>query len=129
MRMIITNIERNDKSIYVTGNTSVGNIKGCWCHNEEPILEETYFFELGIGEIDRSKISIFRDEEFSASVNLCDTQVLFKGVCEEIDDVYVIRFSKDWIEMITIGNDDFSIKKGDGVLFSIGYDNIGIYPY
>lgn len=127
--MIITNIERNDKSIYVTGNTSVGNIKGCWCHNEEPILEETYFFELGIGEIDRSKISIFRDEEFSASVNLCDTQVLFKGVCEEIDDVYVIRFSKDWIEMITIGNDDFSIKKGDGVLFSIGYDNIGIYPY
>lgn len=129
MRMIITNIERNDKSIYVTGNTSVGNIKGCWCHNEEPILEETYFFELGIGEIDRSKISIFRDEEFSASVNLGDTQVLFRGVCEEIDDVYVIRFSKDWIEMITIGNGDFSIKKGDGVSFFIGYDNIGIYPY
>lgn len=129
MRMIITNIERNDKSIYVTGNTSVGNIKGCWCHKEEPILEETYFFELGTGEIDRSKISIFRDKEFSASVNLCDTQVLFKGVCEEIDDVYVIRFSKDWIEMISIGNDDFSIKKGDGVSFLLDYDNIGIYPY
>lgn len=129
MRMVITNIERNDKSIYVTGDTSVGSIKGRWCYNEEPILEETYFFELSISEIDRSKISIFRDEEFRVSVNLCDTQVLFKGVCEEIDDVYVIRFAKDWIEMITIENDDFSIKKGDGISFSISYDNIGIYPY
>ncbi|MCM1127901.1 MAG: hypothetical protein NC429_15700 [Lachnospiraceae bacterium] len=129
MRMVITNIERNEKSIYVIGDTSVGRIKGRWCHNEEPILEETYFFELSISEIDRSKISIFRDEEFSGSVNLCDMQVLFKGVCEEIDDVYVIRFAKDWIEMITIENDDFSIKKGDGISFLISYDNIWIYPY
>ncbi len=129
MRMIITNIERNDKNIYVTGDTSVGNIKGCWCHNEEPILEETYFFELSIGEIDIREISIFHEEEFCSSVSLCDTQVLFRGVCEEIDDVYVIRFAEDWIEMILIKNDDFSIKKGDCISFSMGYDSIGIYPY
>lgn len=129
MRMIITNIERNDKNIYVTGDTSIGNIKGCWRHNGEPILGETYFFELSIGEIDIREISIFRKEEFSSSVNLSDTQVLFRGVCEEIDDVYVVRFSEDWIEMIAIENDDFSIKKGDTISFSVGYDSIGIYPY
>lgn len=31
--------------------------------------------------------------------------------------------------MIAIENDDFSIKKGDAVSFSISYDRIGIYPY
>ena len=50
-------------------------------------------------------------------------------MCEEIDDVYVIRFAIDWIEMISIENDDFKIKKGDAISFSLNYDRIGIYPY
>ena len=129
MRMIITNIEYENNHIYVIGNTSIGNIKGKWCNKELPILGETYFFELNIGELDKNAISVIHDEQFYSSVYFSDNQVQFKGICEEIDDVYVIRFSDDWIEMISIENDDFSIKKGDAISFSISYDCIGIYPY
>lgn len=129
MRMIIVNIECENNRIYVIGNTAIGNIKGEWCCKEIPILGQTYFFELNIGEIDRKAVSVICDEQFCPSVNLDDDHIKFEGICEEIDDVYVVRFSDDWIEMISIENDDFSIKKGDVISFSISYDCIGIYPY
>lgn len=108
---------------------SIGNIKGKWCYKEKPILGETYFFELNIDEFERNEITILSDEQFSPSVCFRDECVKFKGICEEIDDVYVIRFAIDWIEMISIENDDFKIKKGDAISFSLNYDRIGIYPY
>lgn len=129
MRMIIVNIECENNRIYVIGNTTIGNIKGEWCYKEIPILGQTYFFELNIGEIDRKVVSVICDEQFCPSVNLGDNQIQFVGICEEIDDVYVVHFSDDWIEMISIENDDFSIKKGDVISFSISYDCIGTYPY
>lgn len=129
MRMIIDNIEYENDDIYVTGNTNIGNIKGKWCYKEKPILGKTYFFELGINECDRSKISILCDEQFCPSVCCGDKNIDFKGICETIDDVYVIRFTIDWIEMMSIKNDDFTIKKGDTITFSLNYDGIGIYPY
>lgn len=129
MRMVITNIECENNRIYVIGNTNIGSIKGEWCYKEIPILGETYFFELNIGELDKNAISVVYNEQFYSSVNFSDNQVQFKGICEEIDEVYVIRFSADWIEMISIKNDDFSIKKGDAISFLISYDCIGIYPY
>lgn len=46
MRLCITNIEFEKNSIYVTGNTSIGSIKGKWHDKKNPILGETYFFEL-----------------------------------------------------------------------------------
>lgn len=127
--MIIANVEYENENIYVTGNTSIGNIKGKWCYKEKPILGETYFFELNIDEFERNEITILSDEQFSPSVCFRDECVKFKGICEEIDDVYVIRFAIDWIEMISIENDDFKIKKGDAISFSLNYDRIGIYPY
>ena len=129
MRMIITNVEYENEYIYVTGNTSIGNIKGKWCYKEKPILGEIYFFELSIDEIERDEITALGDEMFNPSVYFRDECVEFKGICEEIDDVYVIRFAIDWIEMISIENDDFTIKKGDTISFSLNYDRIGIYPY
>ncbi len=129
MRMVIENVEYENDYIYVTGNTSIGRIKGKWCHREKPILGETYFFELSLDEFDRNEISILCDEQFSPSVYFSDKRVEFKGICEEIDDIYVIRFAIDWIEMISIGNEDFTIKKGDAISFSLNYDCIGIYPY
>ena len=129
MRMIISNIEYENECIYVTGNTSIGSIKGKWRYKESPILGETYFFELNIDEIDRNEISILCDEQFRPSVCFRDKCVEFKGICEEIDDIYVVRLAVDWIEMICIGNDDFTIKKGDAISFSLNYDRIGIYPY
>lgn len=129
MKMVISNIECEKDCVYVTGNTSIGSIKGKWCDKENPILGETYFFELNIDEFDRNKISILSDEQFRPSVYFRDKYVKFRGICEAIDDIYIIRFAIDWIEMISIENDDFTIKKGDAVLFSLDYDCIDIYPY
>ena len=129
MRMIVTNIEYKNNCTYVIGNTGIGNIKGVWCYKDIPVLGETYFFELNICDLHMNEISVMGGEEFCSSVDVCDNKVQFKGICEEIDDVYVIRFSDDWIEMISIEDDDFSIKKGDAVSFSISFDHIGIYPY
>ena len=129
MKMVISNIECENECTYVTGNTSIGGLKGKWCHKEPPILGETYFFELNINEFDRNEILILCDEQFSPSVCCRDRCVEFKGICEEIDDIYVIRLAIDWIEMISIENDDFTIKKGDAISFSLSYDCIGIYPY
>lgn len=129
MRMSISNIEYENECIYVTGNTSIGSIKGKWCYKEAPILGETYFFELSIDEFDRNEISILCDEQFSPSVYFRDKCVEFKGICEEVDDIYVVRLAIDWIEVISIENDDLTIKKGDAISFSLNYDCIGIYPY
>lgn len=129
MRMTITNIEYENSRVYVIGDTSIGNLKGEWCDKKIPILGETYFFELSIDDLDKKEILVIDNKQFCSSVNFSDNQVQFKGICEEIDDVYVIRFCDDWIEMIAIENDDFSIKKGDAVAFSISYNCIGIYPY
>lgn len=70
MRMIIVNIECENNRIYVIGKTTIGNIKGEWCYKEIPILGQTYFFELNIGEIDRKVVSVICDEQFCPSVNL-----------------------------------------------------------
>lgn len=129
MNLIILDVEFENYSIYVTGNTSIGTIKGKWCYKESPIVGKTYFFELSIEELNRDKISIIDDEQFHPSVYLDDKQVQFKGICEAIDDIYVIRFSIDWIEMISIENDDFTIKEGDSISFSLSYKCIDIYPY
>lgn len=129
MKMNIVGIEYENNHIYITGNTSIGSIKGEWCCKDCPTLGTTYFFELNIGELDRNDVSVIFGEQVESCVYCSGNQVWFKGICEEIDDVYIIRFSNDWIEMISIKDDDFSIKKGDMVLFSIAYDSIGVYTY
>lgn len=77
----------------------------------------------------RGDVLILCDEQFSPSVCCRDWCEEFKGICEEIDDIYVIRLAVDWIEMTSIENDDLTIKKGDAISFSLCYDCIGIYPY
>lgn len=129
MRMLIKDVKDVGECIYVTGITSVGIVKGIWHYREKPVMNDEYFFELSIDEIDRSEISIVCQESFCPEVYLSDERVFFRGICEEIDDIYVIRFSIDWIELIAVENDDFSIKRGDCISFSISCDCIGIYPY
>lgn len=129
MKLIITGIENKNDNVYVTGNTDIGNIRGKWCYKDAPVLEETYFFELDIEEVARDTILILRDEKFCPSVCVKNEQVEFKGICEQIDDIYVVRFATDWIEMISVKDDDFSIKKGDAIAFSVSCNEIGVYPY
>ena len=96
---------------------------------KEDSIYEKYFFELSIGDLDTKEISVIDEKKFCPSVNFSDNQVQFKGICEEIDDIYVIRFCDDWIEMIAIESENIAIKKGDEISFSVSYDRIGIYPY
>lgn len=128
MRIIIKSIESNDAYTYVIGDTNIGSIKGVWRYKEVPIVDKAYFFELNIADFDRREISIIHEEQ-SSSVCCKDNEVAFKGICDEIDDVYVVRFAEDWIEMISIENDDFTIQKGDWISFSVSCDSVLIYPY
>lgn len=129
MRMTIRTIEYTNESIYVTGNTDIGSIKGVWQYSELPIQNSSYFFELNLGELDRREISIIKEENACPCVSSDGRQVSFKGICEEVDDVYVIRFAPDWIEMLEVDNDDFTIRKGDTISFSTDSASIIIYPY
>ncbi len=129
MKMVIKGIERIEKYTYVVGNTDIGNIKGVWHDSEIPVLNSIYFFELLIREIDRHEISIVNTDHIFPCVSSNGEQVFFRGICEEIDDMYAVRFAPDWIEMIEIKNDDFVIHKGNVISFSVNCDSIFIYPY
>nr|WP_298546049.1 hypothetical protein [uncultured Lachnoclostridium sp.] len=129
MRMIIKEIESADKCTYVIGNTDIGCIKGIWNYSELPVLNCSYFFELTIGEIDRNEISIVNKGNFFPSISTDGKQVSFRGICEEIDEIYAVRFAQDWLEMIEVMNNDFTIHKNDVISFSLNCNSISIYPY
>ena len=76
------------------------------------------------------ELDIHQDKKFCPSVCYSDQTVVFKGICEDVDDeVYFVRFDIDWLEMISI--QEFSTKKkaGDFMAFSADYYGIEIYPY
>lgn len=128
MRILITNIEYENNDIFVTCKTAIGNLKGKWCDKLQlPILLENYHCELTIREIERTEVAIFTSGE--PSVHYEKGMVAFAGICEEIDDIYVVRFDTDWLEMLDIKNDDFTIKRGDVIYFAIEYSEVSIYPY
>ena len=119
MRMIVSKVDYSNDITIVTGVTEIGSIKGIWKFNEFP----------GIGELNKNQVSIACKEALHPTVHLNEEFVSFLGMCEDIEDVYYIRFAKDWLEMIEIGDDDTGINKGDYVSFVQKYDLIWIYPY
>ena len=50
--------------------------------------------------------------------------LLCRWKCEDIDEVYYIRFADDWLEMIEIVVNDFDISKGDCISFIQQYNRI-----
>ena len=116
MRMIVSKVDYSNDITIVTGVTEIGSIKA-------------YLIELGIGELNKNQVSIACKEALHPTVHLNEEFVSFLGMCEDIEDVYYIRFAKDWLEMIEIGDDDTGINKGDYVSFVQKYDLIWIYPY
>ena len=48
MRFIINKIEYESNLIIVTGNTSIGSLKGIWIYAQPPVIEELYHIELTI---------------------------------------------------------------------------------
>lgn len=129
MRIIIKKIGYENNMTVVEGITNIGTIKGIWKDKDAPVLGNIYFVELNIGELHKNHVSIISDRIEQSRVYLKDEMVFFIGWCEDIDDVYFIRFTDDWIEMIEIVDNDIAIKKDDGILFRQKYDLIWIYPY
>ena len=69
-------------------------------------------------------------QNYNSSVYVDDENVIFTGLCEDIDDeVYYLRFSIDWLEMLEIHVISDKKKKGDYISFSSNWRNIRIYPY
>lgn len=127
MLFTIREIETENNVILVSGSTAIGDIKGIWHYKNTPLIGENYNIELDFGAIDRNLI-IVNTNAASANSRIMYDKVLFTGVCEDIDEVYYIRFS-DGLEMLEITNDDFTIKKGDFLSFSLLFSEISIYPY
>ena len=129
----ISQTEKRDNIVIVTGDTACGTLKGIWkSNNIPPETRKSYNIELtlglNIGSVERKDI-IIEHSRTSAEIRMTDDSIIFTGCCEEIEDIYFIRFSDDGLEMLDIANDDHTIKKGDLITFSMKFDEIGIYPY
>ena len=128
----VLHTEEKDNIILVTGSTDCGTLKGIWKSSTLPAVGKTYNTELTFGlrtsAVDRADIVIGHSQT-SAVISTTEDSTIFTGLCEEIDDIYYIRFSPDALEMLEIKNDDHTIKEGDYITFSLRSDDIGIYPY
>ncbi|MDE5557977.1 MAG: hypothetical protein K2J32_09885 [Ruminococcus sp.] len=128
MLLILTDIITENNITFVSGNTHIGSIKGIWKSSVTPVIMQHYNIEIDFGVIDRNSI-IINKEATDVNSEIIDDRVVFTGLCEDIDEIYYIRFSFDGLEMLDIKNDDFTIRKGDFITFSIQFSEIGIYPY
>lgn len=128
MRFEIDEIEYQTYLTIVSGNTSIGTIKGIWKSAEIPVIGGKYHIELSICRLE--EMNIHSDKKHCPSVCYSDQTVVFKGICEDVDDdVYFVRFDIDWLEMISVQEFAVKKKKGDFMAFSADYYGIEIYPY
>lgn len=130
MRIIINTVERENDTVIVCANTEVGAIKGIWRNKEIPTGGEAYFVELTIKDFSQKITYFLSDNDTRTNVILKNNEMLFTGYCEDMDDeVYYIRFDRDWLEMVEIPEDGVEINRGDYVMFSAYYKDVLIFPY
>jgi hypothetical protein len=111
----------------------VRHAKGIWKDDgSNPLQGKSYNVELTLGlnkqTTERKDVIIEKKQTEPLIAIQCDS-VRFTGLCEEIEDIYFIRFFPDALEMFDIANDDHTITVGDYLTFSLPFDEIGIYPY
>jgi hypothetical protein len=133
MLLTIQKIENTDKAILVTGETPCGTLKGIWKDDgSKPLQGKSYNVELTLGlykqTIERKDV-IIEKKQTEPLIAIQYDSVRFTGLCEEIEDIYFIRFFPDALVMLDIINDDHTITVGDYLTFSLPFDEIGIYPY
>ena len=127
MQLVIEKFEYQEKILIVTGKTSIGMIKGIWKNEKEPTIGEKYFVELSIDMPIERKV---RKEDLSSLAVLDNENVIFVGVCKDIDnEVYYLRFDIDWLDMLDIKAIASKKKKGDYISFFSNWRNIEIYAY
>lgn len=131
MRFVIDEIEVQMYVTYVAGRTAVGTIKGIWHDANAPVLGQDYHVELSIYEpVDVEVSNTMRSKNRRPSTHFDGQNVVFQGICEDIDDVvYYVRFDLDWLEMIEIKELAVIYQKGEFMSFSARYYFIEIYPY
>lgn len=127
MKFVIDKLEYQESLIIVTGRTLIGTIKGIWKYIKEPVVGKSYCIELNINNPE--EVKVFKENRFS-SVYLDNEDVIFTGLCEDIDsEVYYLRFAIDWLDMLDIEVIKPRKKKGDYISFSANFHDIEIYPY
>lgn len=131
MRFVIDEIEVQMCVTYVTGRTAVGTIKSVWHNAQVPLIGQHYHVELDIyAPADAGISCLERSKRRCPSVHFDGQNVLFHGICEDIDEtVYYVRFDLDWLEMIEINELAVLYTKGECMSFSASYYFIEIYPY
>lgn len=126
MLFTITEIQTENDIIYVSGSTITGHLKGVWKYRDFPIKDKSYNIELDFSTIDRKSVTISKPP---VSIKITGDKVKFTALCENIDEIYYLRFLPDGLSMLDITNDDFKISKGDFISFSKCFHEIEIYPY
>lgn len=126
MLFTVTEIQTENNIIYVSGSTPSGNLKGVWKYRDSPVKDKSYNIELAFSTTDIKSITFSKPP---ANIEINGDKVIFTALCEDVDEIYYLRFSFDGLEMLDITNDDFTIKKGDYISFSKHFREIGIYPY
>lgn len=129
MRIIVDKAEHISGNIIVTCNSGIGRIKGIWCGKNPPVPDSAYHVEFTLADIDCGNISVLHGNDSGISVSVKNDTILFSGICEDYDgEIYYIRFSCDWLQMIYIDG-NAHINNGDNILFKLNYNQIAIYPY
>lgn len=129
MKIVIKDVENNRGHYIVVAETQIGVIKGIWKGKNKPDIGDTYFAELDMDDIECSNIEIVTVPDIMPSVYCEGDTCYFCGICENADEIYIVRFDVDWIEMVGITNDDKRIHEGDKIFFSQSFNLIDIYPY
>lgn len=128
MKIIIDLVECSDNTISVVCIHEIGKIRGLWKSEIIPLPGEKYNIELSLPSLGNNDVTILREKESFCYTTVNENgKVFFQGKCEQIDDVYIIRFADDWIEMLDIRSN--SIVINDMVQFSINYKTIELFPY
>lgn len=128
MRIVIDSIiGQADCKYEVIVKLENGNLKGMWKGNQIPLIGETYDAELSF-----PPVILLNSDKIESKVSIIkDHKVEFYGTCEDIDDdidddVYIIRFADNWIEIVDGINND--IRRGDNINFVLTDTDILIYP-
>lgn len=127
MKIVISSKQLTSDVIIIEGTTEIGTIKGVWKYGEEPVVGKAYSVELSIENLHKEQIWVEKNMK-EPKTYMEGEYVYFIGTCEDIDEVYYIRFALDWLEMIEVDADNI-INIGDCILFKQSYDLIDIYPY
>jgi len=126
--LIETLYETQEGKIIVTGRNPIGLIKGTWKSINIPLVNEEYDVELTLPILSGDAVMI--EESHLPAQSLVDSndRLYLRGKCEVIDEdnIYVIRFNTNWIEMLEIEANKIDVN--DIISFTVPVNQVEINP-